>query len=418
MSLHSPGPQAAKVGVIILGGAHGSLALARGLAAHGVDVVYVTSDHPLPASSRHVRLSARWPGIQNGREALNWLLAFARDSKLEGYLLIAGGDAEVQWVSQFLDDLSGTLRALTTPWGRLQKLCDKARLYQLAEDLGLDFPRTYAISSSDSLSPQNYRFPVIIKPSVRVATNRLTQDKAWRADDTDQLATLYTEAARLMGNGGVVVQEMIPGGLNTQFSYCAFWKDGEEAAFLTACRQRQYPIEFGYTSTFVETLIEPAVAEAARKLLKAARFNGLVEVEFIRDRRDGRFAVLDVNPRPWSWFGLSAAAHVDFAKLIAGDLKNQPAQTGPQRPARWMNLLRDIVSAGYWIKSGQLPVSQYLRSFQLPLVWSAFSWADPMPGLIDLPITLWRALSKRVWARVKWAVARKTPRAVAKPKQS
>src|SRR3712207_7792892 len=45
---------------------------------------------------------------------------------------------------------------------------------------------------------------------------------------------------------------------------------------------------FGRASSYVETIDDPGVEDAARRLLGAMRFTGMVEVEFKRDARTGR----------------------------------------------------------------------------------------------------------------------------------
>ena len=92
---------------------------------------------------------------------------------------------------------------------------------------------------------------------------------------------------------------MIPGGGEAQFSYAALCLEGRPLASAVARRTRQAPMDFGRSSTFVETVDEPGVVEPALRLLQASRFTGLIEVEFKRDPRDQRFKVLDANPRVW-----------------------------------------------------------------------------------------------------------------------
>ena len=102
-----------------------------------------------------------------------------------------------------------------------------------------------------------------------------------------------------------------------QFSYAGLWDHGRPVAGFTARRTRQYPLEFSYTSTFVETVDAPDVQAASERFLGAIGHHGLVEIEYKRDARDGQLKLLDINPRPWSWFSLAAAAGVDFGAAIA-----------------------------------------------------------------------------------------------------
>jgi len=168
-------------------------------------------------------------------------------------------------------------------------------------------------------------------------------------------------------------------------------------AEFTARRTRQFPVDFGYTSTFVEIVDEPQLVEAARLLLRSIGHHGLVEVEFKRDARDGSMKILDVNPRPWTWFGLAAAAGVDLGAMLWTVRSGGKVAAVAARPkTSWMYLVRDVVAAGKLITGGRLNIPAYLRAFGTVRAWATFSTGDPVPGLIDIPLTAWRVLTRRI----------------------
>lgn len=99
-------------GVIILGGAHGTLALARSLGAQKVPVWLVSADTPLPRFSRYADRQMTWPGSDDDG-AVAFLLKLAETQGFDGFLLIPGGDPEVRLVSQSIDQLSRLRRDLS-----------------------------------------------------------------------------------------------------------------------------------------------------------------------------------------------------------------------------------------------------------------------------------------------------------------
>jgi len=201
----------------------------------------------------------------------------------------------------------------------------------------------------------------------------------------------------LVGTEGIVLQELIPGGGEAQFSYAAAFDRGALVASLVARRTRQYPIEFGYTSTFVETVECDAVEEAGRRFLASLDHSGLAEVEFKFDRRHGRYKILDVNPRIWTWGGLGGVAGLDFPHVIWRLAQGETiAPTRANRPAAWMHVSRDLVAASQHMLTGRLSPVTYLRSFSKPLALAAFAIDDPLPGIVELPLALWRAVTHRL----------------------
>jgi D-aspartate ligase len=402
----APGPSPAPVSfpsALILGGAHGSLAIARSLGRRGIDVALL-ADHPLPGFSRYVGRRFAWDG-PNHNDALTRLIALAEHDGLAGAVLFAGGDAEVHFIAQNRDRLAPLFRLTTPAWNVVQPLTDKRLMYAHAASLGIAAPIGYAPRDRRDLDDTPCRFPLVLKPRERIVENALTLAKAWRVDDRASLIARYDEAAALVGADAIVLQELIPGGGETQFSYAAVCDRGRPIAELTARRRRQYPVEFGYTSTFVETINCPEVAEAGRRLLASLDYTGIAEVELKYDHRDGRYKILDVNTRIWSWVALGAAAGVDFPhvlwRLALGETV-EPVRT--RRHAAWMHGSRDPIAAGHALLAGNLALSSYARGLRQPLVFAALAADDPLPGLVELPLALWRALSHRlpILARNFW----------------
>lgn len=382
-------------GVVILGGAHGTLALARSLGAQKVPVWLVSADTPLPRFSRYAHRQMTWPGPDD-RGAVAFLLDLAATQGLDGFLLIPGGDPEVRLVSQSIDQLSGVFDVMLPPWEQLKWVCEKPLLYRRAHELAVAIPLTHEFASLQQATAAELRFPVVLKPNMG-GSSRFARAKAILANDQASFLTAFGWAAEEIGMENVVVQEMIPGGGESQFSYAALWNRGAPVAEFTARRTRQYPVDFGYTSTFVEVVDEPQLIDAARRLLGSIAHHGLVEVEFKRDPRDGSMKVLDVNARPWTWFGLAAAAGVDLGAMLWAIKSGHTVETASARPnTSWMYLVRDMVAAGKLISRGRLTKRAYLHSFASVRAWATFAASDPMPGLIDIPLTVWRVLTRRI----------------------
>jgi D-aspartate ligase len=379
-------------GALIVGGAHGSLGVIRSLGRHGIPVWVLTGDHPIARFSRYARRSFSWPGPDDPG-ALNYLLDLADRGDLLDWVLFPGGDAEARFIALNHKTLRNVFRLTTPPWETLQWAAEKSCTYQLAADIGVDCPWTLRPQSREELEHLDCQFPVILKPSARNSTNPFTHAKAWRIDDRASLLARYEEAAEMVGADSVLLQELIPGNGSAQFSFAAVCKDGIPLACLTARRSRQYPIDFGYTSTFVESIEQPEVERAARRFLKATRYSGLVELEFKYDHRDDRFKLLDVNARTWAWVSLGSKAGVDFPWVMWQLALGQPVEPVRGRTGcAWAHVLRDVAAAAAEIRAGSLTVSKYWQSMHSSLVFAAFSPDDPMPGFMDLPLTVWRML--------------------------
>jgi predicted ATP-grasp superfamily ATP-dependent carboligase len=386
-------------GAIVLGGAHGSLEIARSLGRRRIPVWLVTADNPLPGLSRYVEKSLTWSGPR-ADGALRFLIELARRHNLDGWVLFAGSDEDLRFIAQNHLAL-GSAFTLTTPsWNKVRGAYDKRHMNARAAELGIAQPRTHYPRSRDELNDLDIPFPVILKPTVRESRNRFVDAKAWRANDRRTLLALYDEARTLIGADNIMIQEMIPGNGAAQFSYAGLWRDGRAVASLVARRTRQYPIDFGFTSTFVETVEQPAIEALASRFLRSLDFSGLVEIEFKFDARDAAYKILDVNARAWTWLGLGAAAGVDFPalqwRLATGETVTPiVARSG----MRWRYLTRDLAAAFAEMMAGRLSAVNYLRSLRQSSASAVFAWDDPWPALADLPLSAIRVVARRLCRR-------------------
>lgn len=386
----------APAGVVVLGGAHGTLALARSLGRKGVPVWHVSNDTRLPTWSRYLAGHREWAGPDSSG-ACAFLAALAATEKLKGALLVPGGDGEVRFLSQSIEALSADYHVMLPPWERLKWLCEKPLLYRRAEALGIDIPLTYRFRSLEEAAAAEIRFPVVLKPNMGGGDNRFSRAKVVRADDHASFMAAYRDAVGQIGLENVVVQQLIPGGGECQFSYAALWLDGAPVAEFTARRSRQYPVDFGYTSSFVEVVDEPELLDMSRRLLASIDHHGLVEIEYKRDPRDGTLKLFDVNPRCWSWMGLASAAGVDLGGMMWDAVRGtKVAKPQASIGTAWMYLVRDMVAAATLARRGALRPGAYFKSFSHVRSWATFAGDDPAPGLIDIPLTAWRVLTRRI----------------------
>lgn len=391
-----PYDEISRKGALILGGAHGSLEIARSLGRRGIPVWLITDDNPLATLSRYVERSISWQGPHN-RDALAYLVNLAARHGLGSWVLFAGGDAEVRFIAENHAALGAAFTLTTPPWNVVRWAYDKQAMNIHAAELGLAQPLSRYPRSRDDLTTIGIRFPVVLKPSVWEGRNAFAAAKAWRAENQHALAALYDKAAAVAGPDRILVQEMIPGDGSTQFSYAAVWDRGAPIGSLVARRRRQYPIDFGFTSTFVETIEMKEIEEAACRFLSSLDYSGLVEIEFKYDARDRSYKILDVNARAWTWISLGAAAGVDFAglqwRLALGEtIAPVSARVG----VSWRYLSRDLAASALEMLSGTLSPLTYLRSLHTSSASAVFARDDPYPAVMDLPLVAARVVKRRL----------------------
>jgi len=260
-------------------------------------------------------------------------------------------------------------------------------MYRLASDLGISQPRTFFPRNRDEMAATDFPFPVILKPAVRETSNPLPLTKAWPARDHASLLEKYDTLCAEVDPDLLMVQELIPGTGESQFSYGAVYDKGRALAGLTVRRTRQYPADLGRFSTYVESIQEPAIIDPAVTLLSSIQFTGIAEVEFKYDHRDRAYKLLDINPRVWGWHTLGQAAGIDFSYLLWLLINNYPLPSvQPSSGARWVRMSSDLPVAILEILHGRLSWSEYLRSMRGPIESAIPAKDDLLPGLCEIPL--------------------------------
>jgi D-aspartate ligase len=393
-------------GALVLGGDSRALGIARSLGRRRIPVWAIDEgDYLIARRSRYVRRNLPWPEDEGEAGQIAYLTGLAGEHGLDGWTLYATSDETAALVARHHDELSERFRLTTPPWAQTRLAYDKRLTYELAESLGIGAPRTHHPRNRAELARIEVEFPCILKPSAKPALNRFTNDKAWPAANREELLARYQEACELVEPHEVMVQELIPGGGEAQFSFGAACLDGRPLGSIVARRARQYPIAFGRSSSFVESVDDDEVEREGRRLLEAMGYTGLVEVEFKRDPRNSRLKVLDVNHRLWTWFTLGARAGVDFPylgfQIAAGE---RPAEVRARPGARWARMATDLLAAKTLIREGDLSPTGYLRSLRPPIEWAVFAADDPLPLASAAP-----SLVSRMARRVPALLRRATP---------
>jgi D-aspartate ligase len=254
-------------------------------------------------------------------------------------------------------------------WETLGRIQDKRFQLERALEAGVPVPRTaHPASAAQALAAGGeLGYPLLVKPSAPVGFKARFRRQAFRCESPPELERAYAAAEPF----GPMVQELVPGGddeLYTLGSYLA--EDGEALALFSGRKLRQTPPGVG-TCRVGEALWVDEVVEQGLRLLAALGFHGISQVEFKRDPRDGRFKLMEVNPRLWQWHGLAAACGVDVPRIAYWDLLG--ARLPPARMdgagRRWAITLM----------GGSSPAFP-----RPPYVDAVFARDDPRPALAQL----------------------------------
>ena len=379
-------------GAVVLGSDFKALGAVRSLARRRIPTVIVDNDPRAAWYSRHPRARHRWCAAMDSRDLVRFLLVLAGEHGYRGWMLFPTQDDAVEMISQHADELAEAFRLATPAWPVLRRVQDKRLAHEIADRAGVGRPRTFYPAREADLTRIDIDYPVIVKPALSIPMQRTLHRKALPARNHDQLVAQYRLGAAVLPPDLLMVQELIPGDGRAQFSVATFCMEGRVVTALAARRTRQYPYDFGMSSSFVEEVECAGLTELAARIVREANLSGMVEVEFKRDRRDGIDKLLDINVRPWGWFQLCIAAGIDLPYLQYCWAMGLPLPRVTRRSGyAWRRGLTDLLAGIQEIRAGVTTPGGYVRSLVgRRVVGSVWDPSDPVPALLDPMVAVLR----------------------------
>ncbi|MET7932466.1 ATP-grasp domain-containing protein [Streptomyces sp. NPDC005322] len=387
---------------------HGGVGAIRSLGRLGVPMYAVTEDRCTPAArSRYLTRAFVWPttGRERPERLVEGLLRIGRAIGRPAMLLPTDEEAAVL-IAEHAEVLAGDGRFL---FPRVEpelprRLASKQGLHELCVKHGVPtpegaFPDSYADVKAFAASA---RFPVVAKN--REAFERR---KKPAVSGTTRIAgpRELMELARDWGpRPGVILQEYLPREDAEDWIVHAYVDAGSTPlAMFTGVKVRSWPPHAGMTAC-AYVVDNGELARMAAQFIKRIGFSGIVDLDWRYDRRDGRYKLLDFNPRVGAQFRLfENAAGIDVVRAQHLDLTGRPVPEAEQRrDRRFLVENIDLPALLAYRRSGYTAPHAPARASGTELAWAARDDMRPFftmlarsvrPGAAHL-YQLWRATRK------------------------
>ena len=261
-------------------------------------------------------------------------------------------------------------------------LATKHTQYELAARHGMPMPRTEFARSGDDVVrfSRDAVFPCLLKPKhfrewARCSTSHpLYGRKIAIAQTPVELLAIYEQAVEIDDN--VILQEIIEGPDSGKRVYLSCYDvSGKRIANAMLRELRCDPLGFGPASV-TEPIVDREVDEICDRWLRSLGYVGICEIEIKQDTRDGRFKLIEANPRLSGSGDAAPYAGVDLVWLHYLDLIGRPvAPVAPRaRVFRHITVRTDAVAVVNYRRAGLLTWRELFRSYRPPL---AFYDLDP-----------------------------------------
>jgi predicted ATP-grasp superfamily ATP-dependent carboligase len=355
--------------VVVLGSSdHCSLGIARSLGRLGVSV-YGVEPHLLAPSffSRYCKGKFVWHTDRHTtQDTVAFIQNVSRSIGIRPILITTNDPATV-----FVAETSSYLR----PWflfpdqsvALTRGLSDKKQMYFLAKQHHIPTAETvFPTSRKDVVEFLDHAlFPIMLKGIDGWRLWKRTGRKMFIVSNERELIQTY-DACEDLEFPNLMIQEYIPGGDDTVWMFNGYFNPASECLMgLAGKKIRQCPVHTGSTSLGI-CLPNDEVEQTTKRFMKSVGYQGILDIGYRYDARDGKFKVLDVNPRIGATFRLFVDSNgMDVARALYLDLTGQTVPAINPCPGRkWMAEDLDLVSCYRYHRERQLTVTDWAHSLR------------------------------------------------------
>ena len=367
---------------VVFGLLHAGLALVRSLGRESIPV------HGVALREQEFGLRSRY--LQSAR------VADGEEGLLEAVRSMTQEDAR----PVVFPERDENVEALLRRWDDVRELADvplpddpavtrrlrrKDLLPGVAAAAGVQSPRTIRAESPEAIRAAGLRPPLLLKAIEGQEFALTFGEKAFVAHDLDDAVAAWKKAKER--GFETIVQELIPDSHDHVYSLFTYiGREGRPLASVVGRKVRQGPLRFG-TSAIFTTGHDAEVHELGQRLLASVGYTGLAHVELVRDPRDDKLKLLEVNTRPPIWGGIAMGPELELARIAYDDLCGAPP--GPERiltaDLTWVYLAKDVWVSAQMARRRELHPREFLRHYvRRRKVRAVFAADDPRPALASL----------------------------------
>lgn len=362
------------------------LSIIRCLGKQGIPVAVLDYQEEGAYARQSKYVTEKLIGPHYGKEAeklKDFLIAYAKNQDHKP-VLYPTADPYVEFIDNYLNELKDYFLINQTEQGFWSDLVDKDKLYVLAQQHHVRVPQTFQVKDANIIEEveRELGYPCIIKPSDSTIFVKTFRKKLFKVTNREELEEGLKKAEE--ANIEVVVQQLIQGFDDHMYTYDVYLnQDAKVTHWLTAQKERQYPINFG-ASVYIKQKYVPELHDIGAPFLEAIGYKGFAEIEFKKDEQTGEYYLIEINVRTTNFNQMLAELGFNMPLLAYKELTGQ--EIGQDSLTETTNLgfhymYEDLHASVAYVRSGQLSWKSILKTYTEKRVGSVWSARDPKPGI-------------------------------------
>lgn len=194
----------------------------------------------------------------------------------------------------------------------LTLLLNKDQFNSFCEEKKYSIPKLFSLNTFMDIPDDS--FPLVAKPNFRMSpddegeneslSNEVNKYRLRKFKNKEELS-VFIENTPPKIQQLLVLQEYISGISDTMITYGVYCENGEVLGSFEGRKVRGYPHDYGDCMVGKQEKVPDFIRNESHEILKAINYNGIAEVEYKIDSEKGTCHLIEINPRSWSWVGIT-----------------------------------------------------------------------------------------------------------------
>lgn len=246
-------------------------------------------------------------------------------------LLISSNETYAEFISKNTDKINEQFVHNYPNIDIINSLIMKEAFYKTYENSVLDFPKTVYYNCSDSAEiPQDFTFPVVIKPSNVIEYNHINfegKNKIYKVNSQKELTDIVNKIVKNGYTDTLILQEYIPGDDSYLFDsvvYCGKDKKVKFISFAQIGLQEHSKTMVGNAAVLINGFNQycenSEMIQTIKTFMEDIGYQGFAEFDMKYDYRDKKFKVLEINARQGRCSYYISPLGYNLVKVLVDDL--------------------------------------------------------------------------------------------------
>jgi len=271
---------------------------------------------------------------------------------------------------------------------------NKNKFYKFGMKKKYSTPKSWIFNDALDISNDNY--PLLIKPvfrrisssekNMKHISRKLDDFRFTIINNKHEMNTFLSKEKEFLSH--LLIQEYISGKSDRMYTVGVYAnKKSEIFGLFTGRKLRGYPSDYGDCIVGQSQQLPKKVLNEVEQIVKDIRYSGIAEFEYKKDNKTGEYRLIEINPRSWSWIGITPACNVNLPYIAYMDLTGKKVKynesTAKDGEIKYVKLLSDMKNCLYLYKYDYPLWHMNFREWKKSLsakkiVYAEFALDDPM----------------------------------------